>query len=119
MIYYNKAFIINYTSITVYVTLEDCLIPRISIRKVRGSNSLELLEVRIPDFPVTCESVLMVLAMYFIMSHPEPPRTPELRTYTYRNFNHRIFFQPPQICTFDACDTLKYIYNHAVYIYLL
>ena len=39
-VYYNKAFIINYTSITVYVTLENWLNPRISIRKViRSSNS--------------------------------------------------------------------------------
>ena len=83
MFYYNKAFIIKYTSITVYVTLEDCLIPRISIRKVRDSNTVELLEVRIPDSPVTCESVLMVLAMYNILSHPEPQRTPELRTCKY------------------------------------
>ena len=50
-VYYNKAFIINYTSNTpVYVTLRNCLNPRIPIRKVRGSNSLKLLEFRISGF---------------------------------------------------------------------
>ena len=40
-VYYNKAFIINYTSITVYVTLGNCLNPRIPIRKVISSKVSE------------------------------------------------------------------------------
>ena len=89
-VYYNKAFIINYTSITVYVTLEDCLNPRILIRKVRYSNpwnfsksGFRILLSRANLYyhydvtnPATMTS--MVLAMYNILSHPEPHRTPEL-----------------------------------------